>query len=93
VKLEEKLFLITNKVDEGHSHISIADQETCQKCPGKYCVHFCPAGVYHWDEAQGRTVVSWENCIECGAARLGCPYGNIIWNYPRGGYGVRYKQG
>ena len=40
-----------------------------------------------------KLVVSYENCIECGAARMLCPYNNIEWHPPRGGFGVSYKYG
>ncbi len=92
-KLEDKLFTISNKWDEGHPHVSIADQATCAGCPGKYCIHFCPGGVYIWDGETQRLTASYENCIECGACSYGCPYDNIICSSPRGGYGVQYRYG
>ena len=51
-KLTDKLF--TNKYveDTGHAHIEIANQDTCRdKCSGKYCTYFCPAGVYEFVDA------------------------------------------
>jgi ferredoxin-like protein FixX len=53
----------------------------------------CPAKVYTWEEAQQKIVVGYENCIECGAARMICPFNNIQWEPPRGGFGVNYKFG
>jgi ferredoxin like protein len=47
--------------------------------------------VYHWDGE--KTTVSYENCIECGACRMICPYNNISCVMPRGGYGIRYQYG
>ena len=40
-----------------------------------------------------KILVAYENCIECGAARMLCPYNNIEWHPPRGGFGVSYKFG
>lgn len=34
-----------------------------------------------------------ERCVECGACRIVCPYGNIDWHYPRGGFGIVYRFG
>ena len=90
--VEEKLGLLTYKNDH-QTHIKIMDQAVCLKCPNKPCVTGCPAKVYEWDEAQKKTLVAYENCIECGAARMLCPYYNIEWNPPRGGFGVQYKYG
>ena len=93
-KLTDKLF--TNKYveDTGHSHISIQDQTVCaDRCTGKYCNYFCPAGVYEWNEEQRVTLVSFGNCVECGACSIGCPYDNISCQTPRGGFGVQFKFG
>jgi len=90
--LEDKLGLLTYKNDH-QSHIKIFDPKVCLKCPNKPCVTGCPAGVYVWDEPQKKLIVSYENCIECGAARMLCPFNNIEWHPPRGGFGVSYKYG
>jgi ferredoxin like protein len=90
VKLEDKLFLNRFKRDD-QSHIDIVSDDVCRRCPDKPCTIVCPAEVYHW--AGDRITVSYENCIECGACRLICPYNNIACTMPRGGYGVQYKYG
>jgi ferredoxin like protein len=90
--IEEKLGLLTFKNDH-QSHIKIMEADVCLKCVNKPCVTGCPAKVYEWDKAQEKIIVSYENCIECGAARMLCPYNNIEWNPPRGGFGVQYKYG
>ncbi|TMD10811.1 MAG: hypothetical protein E6I96_17050 [Chloroflexi bacterium] len=40
-----------------------------------------------------KNLVSFGNCIECGACSIGCPFDNIACRSPRGGYGVRYQHG
>jgi ferredoxin like protein len=90
MKLEDKLFLNKFKPDE-RSHIDIVSQDVCAQCPEKWCTIVCPAAVYHWDGE--KTVVSYENCIECGACRMICPYHNISCVMPRGGFGIQYKYG
>ena len=84
-----KLLTVHYKEDSRRPHIEIDDQATCVLCEGKYCNFFCPAGVYLWDPAQKETLVSFGNCIECGACDVGCPYDNIRCRSPRGGYGVQ----
>jgi ferredoxin like protein len=93
-KLTDKLFTNRYLEDTGHPHIEIANQDVCRdKCSGKYCNFFCPAGVYEWDEEKRETVVSFGNCVECGACSIGCPYDNIICFTPRGGFGVQFRNG
>ena len=93
-KLTDKLFKNRYVEDSGHPHIEIANQDVCRdKCSGKYCNYFCPAGVYEWDEEKRQTIVSFGNCIECGACAIGCPYDNILCQTPRGGYGVQFQLG
>ena len=68
-------------------------KNVCLKCPNK-TLRRPPARrkVYESGiEAQKKTLVAYENCIECGAARMLCPYYYIVWVPPRGGFGVQYK--
>lgn len=79
------------------THISLRDasaQSPCVlKCDAKTCAAVCPAKVYEWEAAHRKVVVNYENCIECGACRMLCPYDNIICDWPLGGTGVKYKYG
>ena len=85
-KLTDKLFTNRYVEDTGHPHIQIGDQDVCRdRCSGKYCTYFCPAGVYEWDEEKKLNLVSFGNCVECGACAIGCPYDNIICVTPKGG--------
>jgi ferredoxin like protein len=90
MKIEEKLYLVRYNTDE-ESHLEIISQEVCEKCADKPCTFMCPAKVYKWNGEM--TTVSYEGCLECGACRFSCPYENISWNYPRGGFGVCFKFG
>ncbi len=92
-KIEDKLYTTRFKVDET-PHLKIADQSICLKClkeHGQPCTIFCPAKVYIWEEDHINVV--YEGCLECGSCRIGCPYTNITWNFPRGGFGVMFKLG
>lgn len=92
MKIEDKLYLLGTKADTT-SHLAILDAAVCLSCALKDCTYVCPADVYHWNEEQGTLVVGWENCVETGACISACPYANITFRYPRGGYGVEFKQG
>ena len=90
--IEERLFTIRYKADSV-SHLIIKDQEVCLNCKTKECNWFCPSDVYLWHDIERMTSVAYENCIECGTCRIGCPLTNIEWVYPKGGYGITYKFG
>jgi ferredoxin like protein len=88
--LVDKLYLLKYVVDE-ESHLVIKDQQRCAACEAKPCIYRCPAEVYSWEG--DRLQVAYENCLECGVCKIVCPYANIDWRYPRGGYGVYFKFG
>lgn len=88
--IEEKLFTIRYRCDTV-SHLYIKDQAVCQACANKPCLTFCPASVYELRDE--KIHVAFENCVECGTCRIACPYHNIDWRYPRGGFGIAYKIG
>lgn len=69
------------------SHICLKNPDKCHDCENKPCTHYCPTGVFYWDKHLN---ITYEHCIECGACPFGCPFNNIIWTYPPGGYGVEY---
>ena len=94
MKVEEKLFTLRWKHDK-RSHIAIKDPQICLTTCGttwrRPCTTFCPAGVYTWEGE--KIVASFENCVECTSCLLGCPYKNIDWKLPRGGFGIEWQNG
>jgi ferredoxin like protein len=73
------------------SHISIRDKEVCREdCENKPCTYYCPTRVYSWQDETEEIKIDYTRCIECLACPYGCPYNNIHWQFPRGGYGVDY---
>jgi ferredoxin like protein len=92
VDISEKLFTIRYKCDD-QSHLKIRDTEACLHCVNKNCNFFCPSDVYEWNPVLKVTNVAYENCVECGTCRIACPSNNILWTYPKGGYGITYKFG
>ena len=74
------------------SHIYIKNKKTCiDNCENKPCTYYCPSRVYSWSGEKQKINVNYERCIECGACPWGCPYSNIKWEFPPGGYGILYN--
>jgi ferredoxin like protein len=95
MRLEEKLYTLRYKRDE-EPHLIVVDPKKCLECSEKYkvpqpCIVVCPADVYSWIDS--KIIVAYENCVECGACRIACPYDNIIWKYPRYGLGIALRYG
>jgi len=94
--VEAKLGLLDFK-KHAKTHISIknnSESSPCvSQCTDKPCVKVCPAKVYEWEPEQKKILVAYENCIECGACRMLCPFDNIICDWPAGGHGIKYKFG
>lgn len=101
--IEKKLINVKYKTSD-KSHLKV-NQEICKVCEDKVCLNICPANVYKEgvsdksapeDAKNDGTIeecitVDYENCLECGACRVACPYGAIKWEYPEAGCGVFYK--
>lgn len=70
------------------------DTNLCRTCQTKPCLYVCPAKVYTLEG--GELVYNPEGCIELGACKIVCKefgMNAIKWNYPRGGYGIRFRYG
>ena len=87
--IQDKLATVKYNCSE-KTHL-VVNQKKCLKCKEKICTIICPANVYNVDEVTKETTVQYENCLECGACRIACPYGTIEWEYPESGCGVVYK--
>ncbi len=91
--LEEKLYRVRYEVDKDHPHIRL-DEGVCRACQERVCTFICPARVYvPSPEDPGLVKVNHENCLECGTCRVACPREGIVWDYPNGGKGVKYRYG
>ncbi|MGM0605056.1 MAG: ferredoxin family protein [Halobacteriota archaeon] len=90
--LEDRLFTVKYD-DAGDSHLGVKIPGICaERCTTYDCVSVCPAEV--WREGDdGVPHIAYENCLECGSCRWGCPHGNVEWTYPDTGSGVTYKHG
>lgn len=79
-------------LDEEESHIKV-NQELAKKTGiGKLLVRICPAHVYS-EEADGTIGVSYAACLECGTCLAVATPGSLKWHYPKGGYGVSFREG
>lgn len=92
VDIDHLIASLKYNVDDEYAHLWIKDQAVCAGCEAKPCLAFCPVGVYRLDR-DGKITVGYQACVECGSCRVGCPFLNIGWTLPRGGYGVAYKFG
>ena len=90
--IDDKLFLDKFKIDNKNPHLELKDVKICRSCKNKDCVFVCPVGNYQYND-NGEVRLSWEGCLECGSCRFACKHGAIRWNYPQGGYGVKYIYG
>ena len=92
VYIDDMLMSLKYYVDEHDAHLRIIDPQLCMDCADKACLYFCPVGVYRTDAAGG-VQIAHQSCIECGSCRVMCPNNNVLWKFPRGGFGVAYKFG
>lgn len=89
--IDDKLYSVKYKPDTA-CHLT-PNPEVCAKCTDRVCEFICPANVYQWDEDEKKLMVGYENCLECGACRIACPYKAVGWVHPKGGKGVTFKLG
>ncbi len=85
--IEEKIYKTKFK-PYIESHIKV-NNDICRTCWGKECTKFCPSNVFTWQEKDDKLIISYENCLECGACKIGCPFENIALSYPKSGYGIK----
>ena len=87
--IEEKLETVRFNTD--HTPHIVVDTSRCTNCAPKACVYVCPANLFELS-ADGRVLFSYEHCFECGTCYIACREGAVRWSYPRGGYGVCFRE-
>lgn len=87
---EEKMRTPRFRVDET-AHITV-NADICRNCSVRSCVYVCPANLFvPLDD--GGILFNYEQCFECGTCYIACNQeGAIQWNYPKGGYGVTFRE-
>ncbi|TIL82186.1 MAG: ferredoxin family protein [Mesorhizobium sp.] len=92
LRVEEKLYQNRYLVDPGRPHITVKPHER-PSANLLALTHICPAKCYELND-KGQVETTSDGCMECGTCRVLCEgNGEIVWNYPRGGFGVLFKFG
>jgi ferredoxin like protein len=79
-------------LDEAESHIELDQALARSTGTGNLLVRVCPAHVYS-EAADGSIAVQHAACLECGTCLAVAAPGTLRWRYPRGGFGVAYREG
>jgi ferredoxin like protein len=87
MKVQAKIDTLLFRADR-RSHIEL-DPAACAACQERPCLNICPAQMFTL-AADDSVLFSHEGCLECGACCIVCQH--LTWNYPRGGYGVAFRE-
>lgn len=79
-------------LDDDESHIEVNQEIVKATGCGKAMVACCAAHVYT-EEADGTLSVEYAACLECGTCLAVAAPGALTWHYPRGGFGVQFREG
>lgn len=80
------------ETDEDESHIEVNQEAVRAAGCGAALVACCPARVYTQEDDDTITV-EYAACLECGTCLAVAPPGTLRWHYPRGGFGVSFREG
>jgi ferredoxin like protein len=80
------------ELDEEEPHIHVNQKAAQETGAGKLLERVCPAHVYTCNP-DGTIAVEYAACLECGTCLAVAPAGVLEWHYPRGGFGVGYREG
>jgi ferredoxin like protein len=79
-------------LDEEEPHI-IVNQKVCAATgSGDRIIAACPAQVYAKSN-DGTITAEYAACLECGTCFEVADEGALEWHYPRGGFGVQFREG
>jgi ferredoxin like protein len=90
--IPERLSRNAYTLDEAESHIGVNQELARATGTGKLLVAVCPAHVYA-EEPDGTISVEYAACLECGTCLAVATPGSLRWHYPRGGFGIRFREG
>jgi ferredoxin like protein len=80
------------ELDEEESHIEVNQEVVKATGCGRAIVDCCSAHVYT-EEADGSLSVEYAACLECGTCLAVAAPGALKWHYPRGGFGIQFREG
>ena len=107
-KLTSVSYSFTNHEEDQPAHLKLRDPEVpyTVELPeyGGPSNRYCPAGVYEYVEAEGKTdargqddhgtgrlfQINAQNCVHCKTCDIKDPAQNIVWTVPEGGGGPNY---
>jgi ferredoxin like protein len=87
----DDLFDLTSFRVHPEAHIRL-HHERCLPCDHRACTYTCPARCYEWNAGRQRVEFAYEACLECGTCFTVCDGDALEWNYPVGGFGVRFSR-
>jgi len=79
-------------LDEQQCHIEVNQEIAKATGTGKDLVACCAAHVYS-EEPDGTISVEYAACLECGTCLAVAAPGALTWHYPRGGFGIQFREG
>ena len=79
-------------LDDDESHIVVNQEIVKATGCGKAMVACCAAHVYT-EEPDGTLSVEYAACLECGTCLAVAAPGALMWHYPRGGFGIQFREG
>ncbi|MGB7962612.1 MAG: 4Fe-4S dicluster domain-containing protein [Propionicimonas sp.] len=88
----ERLARNTYHLDETMPHIEVHQAVARATGTGALLVRVCPAHVYS-QNADGTIAVEYAGCLECGTCLAVAAPGSLTWHYPRGGFGIAFREG
>ena len=80
------------ELDEEESHIEVNQEVVKATGCGRAMVACCAAHVYT-EESDGSLLVEYAACLECGTCLAVAAPGALKWHYPRGGFGIQFREG
>ena len=79
-------------LDDDESHIEVNQEIVKATGCGKAMVACCAAHVYT-EEPDGTLSAEYAACLECGTCLAVAASGALKWHYPRGGFGIQFREG
>lgn len=92
LSVPERLAKNRFELDEEASHIEV-NQELVKATGCAQAIVKCCAAQVYTEEPDGSLSVEYAACLECGTCLAVAAPGALTWHYPRGGFGVQYREG